>query len=601
MLATLKIAGQTQNVDSLVKVLETQKLSAKEQLEIYIKLGNWAAIQDDARRFSFAEKGLELAKREKDKLRMLDFYNLLGYYYLGIGNYDLALKYYNTTLDLAIEIKNTEWEAKAYGNIGVVYSNKGDIKSTIEQYKKAILCLENAGKEDETALWLANIGAQYRLLGEHNLATQYLKKAESLAEKTNDQRALFRVYPALGNLYGAQKELDKAMEYGLKALRLSKELNSKTGMSNAYQTLINTSLDRQQYNEAEKYATECLHLAQEAENKRQILIAWNALSNVYIEQGRYNEAINAANMAWKTDSTNLNVGANAINNIAQSNIYLGNKEKAIEYFNQYTGIMTKINKKNLDDNLMEMETKYETEKKETRIASLEKERKLYSWLGITGAFLAVSLGVLLWQKEKNARKEKQLIAAQSVQDGELNERARLAEDLHDRLGGSLSAVKFELQNAENLQNVGDRLDQCIKEVREITHNLMPRSLRLFGMKGALEDFCTQFPNVHFHFFGKAKRVRERLEFAVYCCANELVTNSLKHSGAENVNVQLVQDEKYVSLTVQDDGRGFDEATVKKGIGLKNIQDRVASYNGKLDISSSPGNGTETVIELRTVS
>jgi len=249
--------------------------------------------------------------------------------------------------------------------------------------------------------------------------------------------------------------------------------------------------------------------------------------------------------------------------------------------------------------LVEMETKYETEKKEMRIASLEKERRLYIWLGVAGGLLLISMGIGLLQTIRNARKERQLIASKAVQDGELNERARLAEDIHDRLGGSLSAVKIELKNAESLQSVSDKLDECIKEVREITHNLMPRSLRLFGMKGALEDFTAQFPNVHFHFFGQEKRVRERLEFAVYCCASELITNSLRYSGAENINVQLLQDDKSVSLVVHDDGCGFDEKTVTKGIGLKNIHDRVASFNGKLDIASSLGNGTETIINLKS--
>jgi signal transduction histidine kinase len=201
------------------------------------------------------------------------------------------------------------------------------------------------------------------------------------------------------------------------------------------------------------------------------------------------------------------------------------------------------------------------------------------------------------QKIRNSRKERQLVAAKAVQDGEIGERERLAKDLHDRLGGSLSAVKIGLKNAESLQSLSDKLDQCIQEVREITHNLMPRSLHV-GMKAALEDFAAQFPIVHFHFFGEEKRIKERLEFIIYCCANELVTNSIRYSGAENINVQLVQGEKHVSLTVQDDGCGFDEKTVSQGIGLKNIRDRVASCNGKLDIASSPDKGTETIIELR---
>jgi signal transduction histidine kinase len=127
---------------------------------------------------------------------------------------------------------------------------------------------------------------------------------------------------------------------------------------------------------------------------------------------------------------------------------------------------------------------------------------------------------------------------------------------------------------------------------------MPSSLRLFGVKGALEDFCTHFHNVHFHFFGENMRMNQNLEYTVYCCARELVNNSQKHSGAENIHLQLVQSKKHVSLTVQDNGCGFDEKTVAKGDGLQNIRNRVASCKGKLDIVSSPGKGTETVIEIK---
>ena len=125
---------------------------------------------------------------------------------------------------------------------------------------------------------------------------------------------------------------------------------------------------------------------------------------------------------------------------------------------------------------------------------------------------------------------------------------------------------------------------------------MPASLQ-YGVKVALEDFSAQFPNVHFHFFGLNNRFEERSEFVIYCCASELVGNSLKHSEADTINLQLVQDDKHITLTVQDNGKGYDVNTIKKGLGLNNIYDRVASCNGKIDVVSSPTKGTETTIEL----
>ncbi|MDR0796977.1 MAG: histidine kinase [Tannerella sp.] len=241
---------------------------------------------------------------------------------------------------------------------------------------------------------------------------------------------------------------------------------------------------------------------------------------------------------------------------------------------------------------------YETGKKETRIASLEKERRLYIWLGIAGGMVVVALAVMYRLSVRNARKGQLLVATQAVEEGGIGERARIAADLHDRLVGSLSAVKIGLKNAEGLPVISEKIDECMKEVREITNNIMPRSLRLFGLKGALEDLCAQFQNVQFHFFGEEKRFKHNLEYTIYCCARELVNNALAHSGASIINIQMVQSRKMVSLTVEDNGFGFDEKTVKKGDGLHNLRNRIASCGGKIDIASVPGKGTETVIQLK---
>ena len=108
-------------------------------------------------------------------------------------------------------------------------------------------------------------------------------------------------------------------------------------------------------------------------------------------------------------------------------------------------------------------------------------------------------------------------------------------------------------------------------------------------------------NVYFQFFGENKRVENKNELMIYYCAYELVNNSYKHSGAKNIAVQLVQDDNRISLTVQDDGCGFDVDSVTHGSGLKNVHNRVTVLNGILDMTSSPENGTETIIELRVES
>jgi signal transduction histidine kinase len=294
----------------------------------------------------------------------------------------------------------------------------------------------------------------------------------------------------------------------------------------------------------------------------------------------------------------LDESREAIENIILANIYMRHTERAARFLKKYSEMNVQYAEKSFQTTVSDMVVKYDTEKKEIRITTLEKEHRMYVWLGVAGGMLAIAMALALWQKIRNAHKERQLIATRSILDGEMMERTRLAQDLHDRLSGNLSVLKIELnKHEEALHKVRDQLDKCIRDIRDAAHNLMPASLQ-FGLKVALQDFAAQFTNVRFHFFGNEKRIGERMEFVVYCCASELVNNSVKHSGAANINLQLVQDDKRVVFTISDDGCGFDEKTVAKGLGLKSIRNRVASCNGKIDIASSPGKGTETTIELK---
>jgi signal transduction histidine kinase len=360
-------------------------------------------------------------------------------------------------------------------------------------------------------------------------------------------------------------------------------------------------MHRNDYDRALQYAEESLEQANILKAANLYINAGKILSDIYLAQKRYPEAEAEAFKAWLIDTTNIDESRALINNIALANIYMGNTEKAAHYLNKYSALNAQYTEKSFHTTVSDLSILYETEKKVERIASLEKERRLYVWLGVVGALLAAALAIMLLLTIWNARKKQQLIANEALQEGEIGERARIAQDLHDRLGSSLAAVTIGLKNAESLQVVGNKIDICVKELREITNNIMPRSLQQFGMKGELEDFSAQFSNLYFHFFGEAKRISHSQEYAVYCCARELVNNALKHSGATVINLQLIQSKKHVSLTVQDDGCGFDEKTVKKGDGLHNLRNRVAASKGRIDITTASGKGTETVIELKVES
>ncbi len=224
----------------------------------------------------------------------------------------------------------------------------------------------------------------------------------------------------------------------------------------------------------------------------------------------------------------------------------------------------------------------------------------------------------LWTKQKRRKtelqlkqleQEKQLVATRSVLEGEMQERSRLARDLHDGLGGILSAAKInmsELKNGallefpdvEGINRIMGLLDESLRELRRVAHHLMPESLSRYGLKIALSDFCRTVEKIEFAWFGEEERLEHQLEIVVYRIVHELVNNALKYSEATRILVHIVQDTDRISLTVEDNGRGFDTSAATTGTGLQNIRTRVAALEGNMDIFSTENEGTEVHVELK---
>ncbi|MDR1553449.1 MAG: tetratricopeptide repeat protein, partial [Prevotellaceae bacterium] len=420
------------NVDSLVNVLETQKLTAKEQLELYDKICEMYKHNDLEKFIFYTNKGLQLAEKEKDKKQIPMFIKNKGEYYFSKGIYDTALIYYKKTLAISIENEDKEMEAIVYGSIGNVYNMQSQYSFALDNYMQALSIFEHLGMKKNQTLVLCNISNIHFSNLNYERALYFVEKAKILAEDTNDQASQIYVYFHLGTIYNHNKEYDLALESFLKVLELSRSFGNKNAEIAALNNIANVYCKHQaDFDEAEKYALESLQIAEEFGNPVMLANAWSILSNIYLYQEKYKESDELATKAWETDTTNLFEAKNLISTIVFANIYLGNKEKAIQFFRKYAyNVMSGIEKE-YKETLAEMEVKYETEKKELRIAALEKEKTLYTWIIIVSAIAALlAFGILFYRHKLNIQKrkqaeqqikqleqEKQLIATQALIDG----------------------------------------------------------------------------------------------------------------------------------------------------------------------------------------
>jgi signal transduction histidine kinase len=218
------------------------------------------------------------------------------------------------------------------------------------------------------------------------------------------------------------------------------------------------------------------------------------------------------------------------------------------------------------------------------------------------------------QTIKELKMDHQLIASRAVLMGEEKERGRISRDLHDGLGGRLSGIRILLSNIKNSIDdpvVKEKMEQSlfqlnasISELRMIAHNIMPESLVNFGLKDALNDLCVNLQEnksttISFLFYGDPYRFDNSIETSFFRIAQEAVNNALKYAEASKIVVQLIQDESWVNLTIQDNGKGFDVNDFKNKAagGIKNIRSRAESFDGRFNIDSQPGIGTEIIVEF----
>jgi signal transduction histidine kinase len=365
---------------------------------------------------------------------------------------------------------------------------------------------------------------------------------------------------------------------------------------------------------AVQYTGRAIEIYRQNNNIRGMMEAYRQQGDYLIESGRYAEAhktgLEALQLADTTNRLDMRL---LYDMLKRSAIWLNLPEEAIRYSQEQIRMKEEDLNQEWAGKIAEVETKYDTEKKEQEIAVLTSEKKNQIVLiillmiiidtgGGAGYFIyrnQKQRQLLSFQRIKELEQEKKITATQSLLEGETTERARISRDLHDGLGGMLSVAKLKIatmkgnltipeENVTSLNSAIELLDTSIKELRRVAHNLMPESLMKYGLNAALADFCQSADKVEYHFFGDNRRIDEKTEIATYRIVNELVNNSLRHSGAEHINVQLIIDEERVHVIVEDDGKGFDTSgsEAAEGNGLKNIRSRVTSLGGKLEIRAS---------------
>ena len=612
-------------IDSLEARIKAPLTNERELFYRYIDAVNYTIKYDSDKALEYTRRGVEAAREQGDIYWMAEFCFMAGNVFLAKNQFDSALVYYDRSSHFQKEaIKRGIEDKKENDYLTLMLASsrakidiaKSDFNAALEKYLFSLSVAEKIEDMEEMADLYSNIADTYFRISNLSQAENYFLKMEQLALNMSDRIRLARAYMGLCVVHShiSRGDNGKALEYGEEAYTILIKENgvSPKDMITACQRLAEVWMSIPDLDKAYEYAAKALDYASTTVFAADKVSSLYLLSTIYLKQKRYSESERVALEALAIDSSDVYVNSVLYGNIAQAAIWRGDKERAIEYFRKTMDANRVYSNMNFQSSLSQMEVKYDTEKKQMRIASLEAERRFILWLGIASIavlILIIALFLFLWrmnvqkkrlaeQKHKLAEQqvaqleqEKQLVATQALLDGETAERTRLARDLHDGLGSMLTGVKLNLE-VNHFENAMGLLNESMVELRRVAHHLMPDALSRYGLKMALTDFCASFPSVEFCYFGDEERFDRKKESVVYRIILELVNNALKHSDATEVMVQVIRESDYIAFIVRDNGKGFDTSIESKGIGLKNIMDRIASFGGRIDISSKEGDGTE---------
>ncbi len=614
--------------DSLLLVLKSMKDDESKVL-LLIKIGQEFEKSDLEKAKSYYLLARALGNRINYPLTEVKFVSNYTFALNMQGKIDSSLYWNLKGIEAARKLNDDEQLAKAYFNTGTSYQYLSDYPLAVEVYQKGLKLFEKIGDKVFMAQAYDILQNLYSSMKQYDKARDFGKAAVATFRQLNNPKMLAYSLTNLGTVYGSINQKDSAQRYFKEAEQIAGEIEDEVLLSTVQLNLGDVYLWKKQLSESKKYSESALALAVENELPETETIALRSISYCYMYTGDCDSAFQYAERALAV-SQKYKFPKQTILNLNQlaSLAYLSKDVwKAEKYEIQAKELQDTLWNEQLLLNTINTEKKFELDKKSAQLAIQHEKinrQHLINWLLMIGLLSLITISALGYrnyshrkrmqeQRIKELETEKQLLATQSLLQGQEDERSRLAKDLHDGLGGMLSGVKLELgamkgnlilteENGALFNNALQKLDRSISEMRRVAHNMMPEALINLGLQQAMQDYCDSIGSsgtfiVKTEFHGLEQRLSATTEVNIYRIVQELVNNAIKHSKAKEILVQVMLHERSLSITVEDDGTGFDsEKQSYTSNGLQNIRSRVNYLRGRMDIKSQSGRGTSILVE-----
>ena len=547
---------------------------------------------------------------------------------LSTRDFDATITYANTGIQLARSLGDSFSVAVCKRSLGIAYYFHGMFNDAATNYYEAIAILEKTNQPKQLALTYNDLAKLQRKTRDFSRSLANYDKAMALFKQLNDSASISMIWNESGVVFEYQKNYKEALLRYNKSLQMARLMQDKLGESYALNFIAGVQTIQKDYVSAEQNLLACIEIRKAIKDTFALALAYTDLGVTYLQAGQYEKSIalllQSNQYADLTHYADLKL--NNLVHLASAEKAKGNFRQALAY--QELGGVLKDSLYNISKvkQINELEAKYQTARKDQEI-SLQKFEitKRNYWLIGTGILLALAsmLGYSYYRRFR-LKKEKQLqdeiikqqdLSTKAILQAEENERERIARELHDGVGQMMSAAKMNLSAFESdlkmedgkqktaYDRIVNLVDESCREVRAVSHQMMPNALLKKGLASAIREFTDKIDyrilKVDLYSEGLNERIDTNTETVLYRVVQECVNNVIKHSGANHLDISLIKDHDGISVTIEDNGKGFNttEKENAEGIGLKNIRTRITYLKGTVDFDSTPGKGTLVAIHV----
>lgn len=568
-----------------------------------------------------------------------------GHARFGQGLYDLAADAYLFAKTHYLQLGDSLQMAWSVNNLGSCYYQQGYYGLASSYYLEAVGLFEAVSVMEPLALTLYNLGRLFELQKDYSSARAYFERSRASYLLLDLKLDVADLDLCLAEIDLRQKQ-PQAAQVRLEGIKsLFEEEGGGYRMSQWFHAAGQAWEGLGDYEQAVRHYRASLALKETFQDPIGEGQVYNSLAvSFYLDQ-QWSLARENYEIAYKIGEEwgNLPLRRNASLGLAEVYEAEGNGTEGFVWYKVYKRMEDSIFSLEKIRLIAELDARYESTLKDRKIDTLEstvsvanlalqrneallsrqRARQGVAWMGIV-LLVILLLGILWFFRQRRAReiqahnaKVDDLISAQesraleAIVEGQEVERKRLARELHDHFGSMLATVLVNLNSLPegldpSLPRITELVNQACEDVRNLSHNLHVGMADQWGLVSAVDALVALLQQsrqiqVHATCNLNPETISMTQEIHIYRIIQELVSNVLKHSQATKVEIQVTGFDEMVNVIVEDNGKGFDPKALSAkrdaGIGLSNLQERMAVLEGEFHIDSRLGKGTSISLDF----